>query len=103
MASLTPDLARQNNADPNSPNGVIPEVKGIVITRVYAKTPAEDAGRRRLDVVLEIGGKRVDRADDAQRIIDGATVGEELSMKIIRGNRDMMIYVKPEVSMMIRI
>ena len=29
MASLTPDLARQNNADPNSPNGIIPEVKGV--------------------------------------------------------------------------
>ena len=76
MASLTPDLARQNNADPNSPNGVIPEVNGVVITRVYPKTPAELAGLRRLDVVTEIGGQPVERADDAQRIIDGARVGE---------------------------
>jgi S1-C subfamily serine protease len=76
MASLSPDLARQNNADPNSPNGFIPEVNGVVITRVYPKTPAEDAGLRRLDVVMEIGGQRVERADDAQRIIDGANVGE---------------------------
>ena len=44
MASLTLDLARQNNADPNSPNGFIPEVNEVVITRVYPKTPAEQAG-----------------------------------------------------------
>ncbi len=76
MASLTPDLARQNNSDPNSPNGFIPEVNGVVITRVYPKTPAEVAGLRRLDVVLEIGGQQVERADDAQRLIDGASIGE---------------------------
>lgn len=76
MASLTPELARQNNSDPNSPNGFIPEVNGVVITRVYPKTPAETAGLRRLDVVVDIGGQKVERADDAQRIIDGARVNE---------------------------
>ena len=76
MATLTPDLARQNNNDPNSPNGVRPETNGIVITRVYPKTPAAKGGLQRLDVVLEIGDQRVERADDAQRIIDGASVGQ---------------------------
>jgi S1-C subfamily serine protease len=80
MASLTPDLARQNNADPNSPNGFIPEVNGVVITRVYPKTPAEKAGLRRLDVVVEINGQQVERADDAQRIIDGAPIGKVRSL-----------------------
>jgi S1-C subfamily serine protease len=96
MASLTPDLARQNNADPNSPNGVIPEINGVVITRVYAKTPAEESGLRRLDVMTEIGGKRVERADDAQRIIDGATVGEGIQIKVIRGGKEMHISITPE-------
>jgi len=96
MASLTPDLARQNNADPNSPNGVIPEINGVVITRVYPKTPAEDSGLRRLDVVTEIGGKRVERADDAQRIIDGATVGEGIHIKVMRGGKEIHISITPE-------
>ena len=96
MASLTADLARQNNADPNSPNGVIPELNGVVITRVYPKTPAEDSGLRRLDVVIEIGGKRVERADDAQRIIDGANVGETLQIKIVRSGKEMNIHITPE-------
>jgi S1-C subfamily serine protease len=96
MASLTPELARQNNADPNSPNGVIPETNGVVVTRVYPKTPAEDAGLRRLDVVIEIGGKRVERADDAQRLIDGATVGKHLQLRIIRSGKEVILNVTPE-------
>lgn len=96
MASLNPDLARQNNADPNSPNGIIPEVKGVVITKVYSKTPAEKAGLRRLDVVMEIGGKRVERADDAQRIIDAAEVGHVLTMKVIRSGKEICIQIIPE-------
>eukprot|EP00557_Chaetoceros_sp_GSL56_P007092 CAMPEP_0176504290 /NCGR_PEP_ID=MMETSP0200_2-20121128/15850_1 /TAXON_ID=947934 /ORGANISM="Chaetoceros sp., Strain GSL56" /LENGTH=793 /DNA_ID=CAMNT_0017903703 /DNA_START=128 /DNA_END=2505 /DNA_ORIENTATION=+ len=96
MASLTPELARQNNADPNSPNGVIPETNGVVITRVYPKTPAEDAGLRRLDVVIEIGGKRVERADDAQRLIDAANVGQMLQLKVIRSGREVVLNVTPE-------
>lgn len=97
MGSLTPELARQNNADPNSPNGFIPEVNGVVITRVYPKTPAQSAGLRRLDVVVEIGGKEVTRADDAQHIIDGASIGENLTMRIFRSGKEMTLEVKPEV------
>ena len=76
MASLTPDLARQNNADPNSQYGFIPEIYGVVVTKVYPKTPAEVAGLRRLDVLVEIDGQKVERADDAQQIIDGAAIGK---------------------------
>ena len=76
MATLTPDIARQNNLDPNSANGILPPVNGVVITRVFHKTPAELSGIRRLDVIVEIANKRVERADDAQRIIDGSIIGE---------------------------
>jgi S1-C subfamily serine protease len=76
MATLTPDIAQQNNLDPNSSNGILPPVHGVVVTRVFAKTPADMAGIRRLDVIVEIANKRVERADDAQRIIDGAKIGE---------------------------
>jgi len=96
MVTLTPNLARQSNSDPNSPSGFIPEIDGVVITKVYPKTPAEGGGLRRLDVVTEIGGQRVERADDAQRIIDGAVVGKDLSIRIIRNDKEMTIYVRPE-------
>jgi len=97
MATLTPNIARQNNLDPNSANGILPPVHGVVITRVFQNTPADIAGFRRLDVIVEIANKRVERADDAQRIIDGSKIGEDLSIKIIRNEREIVLHVKPEV------
>merc|ERR1712183_352578 len=35
MMTITPDFARQNNNDPNSPVGIIPEVNGVMIERFY--------------------------------------------------------------------
>ena len=40
-------------------------------------------GLRRLDVLVEIGGQQVERADDAQRIIYGASIGEVRFAEII--------------------
>lgn len=34
MTTVTPDFARQNNENPNSPAGIIPEVNGAMIMRV---------------------------------------------------------------------
>jgi len=96
MVSLTPNLARQSNADPNSPNGFIPEIDGVIIIKVYPKAPAEVGGLCRLDVITEIGGQRVERADDAQRIIDGAIVGKDLTIRIIRNDKEITLTVRPE-------
>ena len=76
MATLTPDLANQNNVDPNSPNGVIPEMNGVIVTKVYHGTPAEQGELQRMDIILAIDGVEVERADDAQRRIDAAPVGK---------------------------
>jgi len=96
MVTLTPNLARQNNADPNSPNGHVPEIDGAVITKVYPHTPAEVGGLCRLDVVIEIGGQRVFRADEAQRMIDGAAVGKDLTVKVIRNDKEITMSIRPE-------
>jgi len=96
MTSVTPELAVQNNEDPNSAHGIIPRVYGVMITKVFPDTPAESGGLRRLDVVVEIGGQRCRGADEAQLIIDGATVGEELSIKAIRNEREITLHIKPE-------
>jgi len=41
MATLTPDLAEQNNNDPNSPFN-IPEINGVPVVRVF-NSPAAAA------------------------------------------------------------
>ena len=96
MMTVTPDFARQNNLDPNSPVGIIPEVHGVMIERVLGQTPAAiEGGLRRLDVVLEIGGVTVKNAGEAANLVDSAKVGEDLEVKILRGGKEMVTTLKP--------
>lgn len=76
LATCTPDWARQNNANVKDAKIHIPEIYGALVHNVFPRTPAEDGGLKPNDVVLDIGGKRVQSSDDARRLIDGAPVGE---------------------------
>lgn len=96
MLTITPDFARQNNMDPNSPVGIIPEVHGVVIERVIRGTPASsENGLRRLDVVLEIDDNKVRTASEAASLVDNAKVGADLKVKILRSGQEMNILLKP--------
>ena len=76
LATCTPDWARQNNVNVKDTRSHIPEVHGALVHNVFPRTPAEEGGFKNNDVILEIGGKRVQSSDDARRLIDGAPVGE---------------------------
>ena len=95
-ATLTPEFAREKNADPNSNYGVIPEANGVIVLHIYDDTPASAAGLRRADVITEIEGRKVGQAAEVYRIIDSAKVGSPIDFKIIRGDKPMTIKVKPD-------
>ena len=99
MMTITPDFARQNNLDPNSPVGIIPEVNGVMIERVLSNTPAAMAGLRRFDIILSINGVEVHSASDAANIVDAATVGKDLELRVLRvgvgGGEDILLFVNP--------
>ncbi|NEQ45150.1 MAG: PDZ domain-containing protein [Leptolyngbya sp. SIOISBB] len=86
IATLTPDIARRNNEDPNA-GVLIPEVAGVLVIRVIPNTPAAEAGLRRGDVVLEIDGEAISSADVLQRQVENSTVGQTLNLKIKRGDQ----------------
>lgn len=93
MTSLTPELARQNNTDPNSPFEV-PEVNGVVVVRVLQNTPAERAGLRRGDVITEIDGQAVSTAEQLQQIVENSQVGQTLKLQVQRGEQSRQLSIK---------
>jgi S1-C subfamily serine protease len=93
MTSLTPELARQNNTDPNSPFEV-PEVNGVVVVRVLQNTPAERAGLRRGDVITEIDGEAVSTAEQLQNVVEHSQVGQTLKLQVQRGAQSRQISIK---------
>ena len=44
--------------------------------QVFRNSPAQEGGLKKFDFVTEIGGQRVEKADDAHVIIDRAPIGE---------------------------
>jgi S1-C subfamily serine protease len=93
MISLTPDLARQNNNDPNSPLPV-PEINGVLVVRVIPQSPAAAAGMKRGDVIVQIDGQTVKSAEQLQSIVDKSRVGQVLQVKVQRGDKSQQLSVR---------
>ncbi|MEX0268480.1 HhoA/HhoB/HtrA family serine endopeptidase [Leptolyngbyaceae cyanobacterium UHCC 1019] len=93
MTTLTPELAKQNNTDPNSAF-LVPEIKGVVVVRVLPNTPAEKAGLRRGDVVTNIDGQAIATAEQLQQLVESSQVGQTLKLQVQRGNLSKQLLVK---------
>lgn len=86
IATLTPDVARRNNEDPNA-GIMLPEVDGVLVIRVVPETPAAVSGLRRGDIILEVDGQPVNSADMLQSSVENSRVGQTLRLKVQRGEQ----------------
>ncbi|ASC71304.1 Putative serine protease HhoA [Halomicronema hongdechloris C2206] len=93
IATLTPDLARRSNADPNA-GFMLPEVNGVLIVQVMANTPAATAGLRRGDVIVEVDGEPVTAADELQQRVENSRVGQALQVGVRRGQQSQRFTVR---------
>ncbi|MBD2385199.1 HhoA/HhoB/HtrA family serine endopeptidase [Cylindrospermum sp. FACHB-282] len=93
MVTLTQELAKQNNTDPNSAI-VIPEVNGVLVMRVIPNSPAASAGIRRGDVILQIDGQPITTAEQLQGIVEDSRLGQALQVKVQRGNQTQQLSVR---------
>ncbi|MDZ8225280.1 HhoA/HhoB/HtrA family serine endopeptidase [Nostoc sp. ChiVER01] len=93
MLTLTPDIAKQNNTDPNSPIQ-IPEINGVFVMRVVPNSPAASAGIRRGDVILQVDGKAITSAEQLQNVVEDSRLGQVLQVKVQRGNQTQQLSVR---------
>ena len=85
MIALTPEIAKENNADPNAVL-IVPEVKGVLVMRVMPNTPAEKAGIRKGDAIVQIDGEAVTTAEQLQNLVENSQIGQSLKLKLRRGS-----------------
>jgi S1-C subfamily serine protease len=84
MIALTPEMAIENNSDPNAPL-IVPEVEGVLVMRVVPNTPAEEAGIRKGDVIVQIDGEGVTEPEQLQNLVENSKIGQILQLKVRRG------------------
>jgi S1-C subfamily serine protease len=92
IASLTPELAKQNNDDPNA-TVILPEVNGVLIVGIVPNSPAAQSGLRRGDVITQIDNRAVTTAEQLQDIVDRSQLGQALRLTVRRGDRTQQISV----------
>jgi S1-C subfamily serine protease len=62
-----------------------------VVTRVDPKSPATDADLRVGDVIRNVNGKKVNTAEEAQRILFGAEVGDKVTLDVERSGKSRRV------------
>ncbi|HEY7161436.1 MAG TPA: PDZ domain-containing protein, partial [Acidobacteriota bacterium] len=75
---ITPDL--KSSLD-------LPSSEGVIISSVQNGTPADDAGLKRYDIILELNGNKVESEDQFRRIIADTPPGESVKLKVMRENK----------------
>ena len=93
MIALTPEIAKENNADPNAVL-IVPEVKGVLVMRVMPNTPAEKAGIRKGDAIVQIDGEAVTTAEQLQNLVENSQIGQILKLKLRRGSQTKDVTVQ---------
>lgn len=93
MIKLTPELARENNRDPNTAF-LIPEVEGVLVMRVLPNTPAEEGGLRRGDVIVKVNNQPVKDANQLQKLVESSGLNQTLKFSIVRSNQQLELNIR---------
>jgi prohibitin 2 len=84
----------------NTPRGIEgsegPTAEGVIIIGLMRRSPAEQAGLRRGDIILKVGGQRIRQVEDLQRLVGEAPLGEIIEIEIFRRQQTLIIPVKIE-------
>jgi len=68
---------------------------GVEIVEVSQGSPAQRAGLRAEDLIVELGGEQIERVDDVQRLMRKDAIGRPLPVRILRGDRWLDLEVSP--------
>jgi Do/DeqQ family serine protease len=94
MRTLTPELKRQLNDDPNSPAKVTVD-RGVVVLRIMRNSPAAQSGIRPGDVITQINGQAVSTAEEVQQVVERSSVGGTLQLEVSRSGQSIALAIKP--------
>ena len=72
----------------------LPKPMGVIVTDVARNSPAERAGLKVDDVIIEANGERIDSEQDINGIVNELNPGDVLRLKIFRDGRYQTITLK---------
>ena len=86
-------MAREINATTSECR--LPEVNGVVVVEVMNGSPAAKGGLKPCDLIESVGETTVKNPSQVQLAVDQARVGQELVVKVRRGDRRANLSMRP--------
>lgn len=74
------------------------QASGILVLAVEEGSPAQRAGVRERDIVVQFDGQTVSGTDDLQRLLTDVRIGSQLPLTVLRGAEKLVLSVQPEES-----
>jgi S1-C subfamily serine protease len=68
---------------------------GIEVVEVADGSPAQRAGLRAEDLIVELGGEPIERVDEVQRLMTQDAIGRPLAVRVLRGDRVLDLVLSP--------
>jgi len=85
MQDVTKDLAEAFD---------LKTTKGVLVDDVYDDSPADEAGIRSGDVVLEFNSEKISSSSLLSDLVKSSDIGEEISLLILRNGKEQVITVE---------
>jgi serine protease Do len=76
MSELSPEISKSL--------GMAEDATGVLVQEVFAGEPADKAGIKSYDVIIEVNGKKITRSRDLMVAISGLAVGTQVPVKVFR-------------------
>jgi S1-C subfamily serine protease len=73
----------------------VKRMAGVEVVEVSPGSPAQRAGLRAEDLIVELGGQAIERVDDVQRLMSHEAIGRPMAIRILRGDRWLDLEVSP--------
>jgi S1-C subfamily serine protease len=68
---------------------------GVEVVEVVEGSPAERAGMRAEDLIVELDGQPIERVDEVQRLMTGQAIGQRVAVKVLRGEHLLDLELRP--------
>ncbi|MCX7030149.1 MAG: PDZ domain-containing protein, partial [Spirochaetes bacterium] len=68
---------------------------GVIVISVEPGSPAEHAGVKDRDVIVELDGETASSLDDLQRLLTGERVGRPIDLAVVRRTERLVLWPVP--------
>src|SRR5205085_10548690 len=76
----------------------LPAASGVLVLNLEKGSPAEQAGVRVRDVIIELDGRPISSVDDLHRLLTDARIGVATTLSVLRPTEKAVLEVTPAES-----